>query len=258
MPRARNPAREKAREMWLSSGKTAKLKDIAAELQLPENRIRKWKSEDKWESERSASTAPKKSEEKKERKGTPSASPPAKKRGGQPNNKNAKGGPPGNKKAVTTGAFETLFFDSFDDEEKELAALAANNEKKTLLQHQITTLLVRERRMLKRISDLRKGEAMFTRTTSTKMEPSGKKLPGGKEQTRVTEIGHNAEAQDDRVIRIEDALTRVQAELRRCVDSLRQVEELEAELAGKNGTGTLADCIMEAYNMRKDGDYGDD
>lgn len=249
MPSARNPARDKAREMWLSSGKTAKLRDIAAELGVPERTVSAWKCKDDWDKKNERSTP------MNERSTPPKTrSTPKKKPGAQIGNKNAKGGPPGNKKAVTTGAFETLFFDSFDDEEKELAALAANNEKKTILQHQITTLLVRERRMLKRISDLRKGEAMVTRTTSTKMEPSGKKLPDGKEQTRVTEIGHNAEAQDDRVIRIEDALTRVQAELRRCVDSLRQVEEVEAELAGKNGTGTLADAIMAAYNMRK----GDD
>lgn len=254
MPRARSPAREKAREMWLSSGKTAKLKDIAALLQLPESRIRKWKSEDKWETERSVSTAPKRGTDKNERKGTTSTAAPAKKRGGQPNNKNAKGGPSGNKKAVTTGAFETILFDSFDNEEKELAALAANNEKKALIQHQITTLLVRERRMLKRISDLRKGEAMVIRTTSTKMESSGKKLPDGREQTRVTEIGHTAEANDDRILRIEDALTRVQAELRRCLDSLLQVEEVESDLDRKNGIGTLADAIMSAYNIRN----GDD
>lgn len=51
MPRAKNPNREKAKELWLASGKKRKLKDIAAELEEPENTIRKWKSEDSWGSE---------------------------------------------------------------------------------------------------------------------------------------------------------------------------------------------------------------
>ena len=48
MARPRNPNRDKARELW-EADKNRSLASIAAELGLPESRIRKWKSEDKWE-----------------------------------------------------------------------------------------------------------------------------------------------------------------------------------------------------------------
>lgn len=50
MPRARSPKRDKAHQMWLDSGGKKKLKDIASELGVSENQIRKWKNEDKWNS----------------------------------------------------------------------------------------------------------------------------------------------------------------------------------------------------------------
>lgn len=49
MARARSPNRDKAKEMWLGSGGEMKLKDVAAELDLTESQVRKWKSIDKWD-----------------------------------------------------------------------------------------------------------------------------------------------------------------------------------------------------------------
>ena len=49
MPRARSPERDLAYQLWLDSGKTRKLKDIAAEIGASESLVRKWKNQDKWE-----------------------------------------------------------------------------------------------------------------------------------------------------------------------------------------------------------------
>lgn len=49
MARPRNPDRDKAKEIWLASGKKKLMKEIAAELGVPDSRLRKWKAEDKWE-----------------------------------------------------------------------------------------------------------------------------------------------------------------------------------------------------------------
>lgn len=49
MSRARNPNREKAKHLWLESEGTKKLKDIAIELGVTDSTIRKWKSQDKWD-----------------------------------------------------------------------------------------------------------------------------------------------------------------------------------------------------------------
>ncbi|WP_127550602.1 phage terminase small subunit-related protein [Paenibacillus amylolyticus] len=51
MARERSPERDKAKLMWLESGGKMMLKDIAAALSVPESRIRKWKSMDRWEDE---------------------------------------------------------------------------------------------------------------------------------------------------------------------------------------------------------------
>lgn len=49
MPRPRSPNRDKALQLWLDSGQKRQLKDIAAELQVSEEQIRKWKNQDKWD-----------------------------------------------------------------------------------------------------------------------------------------------------------------------------------------------------------------
>ena len=142
MARPRSPNRDKACELWLKSGKKRPLKDIAAELKVSEEQIRKWKNQDKW----AKVTLPNAKSNVTNRKG------------GQPGNKNAVGhggtGPPGNKNAVTTGEFETLFFDTLEDDERLLIGMIQPDKEKLLLQ-EIQLLTVRERRMLKRIEDLR-------------------------------------------------------------------------------------------------------
>ena len=49
MARARNPNREKARQIWLDSNGQKPLVEIANELDVRPSQIRKWKSLDHWE-----------------------------------------------------------------------------------------------------------------------------------------------------------------------------------------------------------------
>ncbi len=49
MARPRSPSRDKAKQLWLDSGKKRMLKDIAAELQVSEEQVRKWKNQDQWD-----------------------------------------------------------------------------------------------------------------------------------------------------------------------------------------------------------------
>lgn len=48
MTRSRSPKRDKAYQLWLASDGKKKLKDIAAELEVSETQVRKWKNQDKW------------------------------------------------------------------------------------------------------------------------------------------------------------------------------------------------------------------
>lgn len=76
MPRQRSPKRDLAYRLWLKSDKKRKLKDIAAELEVSESQVRKWKNQDNW-----------KGNATNKAKGNVT-----KRKGGQPGNKNAVGG----------------------------------------------------------------------------------------------------------------------------------------------------------------------
>jgi hypothetical protein len=95
--RTRSPNREEARKSWLDSGGKISTKELAAAAGVPESRIRKWKSEDKWQEELDR-----------------------KKPGGQPGNKNAAGhgAPQHNTNAETHGAYSTVRLDNLSDEER--------------------------------------------------------------------------------------------------------------------------------------------
>jgi uncharacterized protein YjcR len=47
--RARSPSRDKAFELWRESDGKRLLKDIAAELNVTDTQVRKWKNQDKWD-----------------------------------------------------------------------------------------------------------------------------------------------------------------------------------------------------------------
>ena len=91
MPRTRSPKRDQAYKIWLDSDGSKKLKDIAAELEVSETQIRKWKNQDKWNSNVT----------------NLNSNVTKRKHGGQPGNKNAvgHGAPPRNKNAEKFGFF---------------------------------------------------------------------------------------------------------------------------------------------------------
>ena len=98
MPRQRSPNRDKAFEIWQESGESLLLKDIAAQLGVSENQIRKWKNQDDWEQKRKVTLPIAKGNVTK------------RKSGGQPGNQNAVGNdggaaPMGNKNAEKHGFF---------------------------------------------------------------------------------------------------------------------------------------------------------
>lgn len=136
MGRARSPDSIEAEKLYQ---KGWKLVDIAKELGVPEGTVRRWKSTQGWESERSDKKANVR-----------------KKKGGQLGNKNATGfgAPKQNKNAVTTGEFETLFFDCLEPQELELVDTVVLDKHLLLLQ-EIQLLTVREHRMLKRVEWLK-------------------------------------------------------------------------------------------------------
>ncbi len=212
MARPRSPNRDKAFQLWLESNKKKQLKDIAAELQVSETQVRKWKNQDKWDKV----TLPK-------TKGNVTNH-----KGGQPGNKNAagnKGGaaPQGNKNAVTTGEFEALLFDCLDEDEKRLAE-AVPEDKMQLLLQEIQLITVRERRMMRRIEAIRNSDG----------DQGGSSLEDGmtlvKRQTDFDKDLKEYRGKLGQIQAIEEALTRVQARKQKMIDSLHRFGYDDARL----------------------------
>jgi uncharacterized protein YjcR len=75
MPRARDPNRDKAYEIWKESKGKKLLKNIAAELGVSDSQIRKWKSQDKWEQKNGNVTNSKRSVTKRDKQKNRSGNP---------------------------------------------------------------------------------------------------------------------------------------------------------------------------------------
>lgn len=245
MARAPDERQEQAKELFLQG---MKLIDISKALGVPVGTIRSWKNRYNWD-EKSNATLHKRKRNV------------AKAKGGQPGNQNAIGNhggaaPEGNKNAVTTGEFETLLFDCLEPEEKQLAA-AVPNDKERLLFQEIQLLTVRERRMLKRIENLRQAD--FTTVKKKK----------GTEKDKWTDLDEK-HATLGQIQNIEDALTRVQARKQAAIDSLHrygiddarlEIELMKLDMAalklGGQETEVEEDGFLEALNTEAGDLWGD-
>ena len=229
MPRARDPKREQARKLWEASGRTIKLRELAEKLQIPEKTISGWKAKDGWGKKNDQSTP---NDERSVADNTPK-----RKRGAQPGHPPQGGAPKGSANAAITGAYMRIYGELLTVEERELVGdiIDQSSQRRLSLTQLLASLRVRERRLLKDINDIRAGANMLTRRTISHIEPTGTKDATGRERTKVVRINQEQEANRELIQRFEDALTRVQAEIRRTEDSLRQLDEAEAKNVYSHG-----------------------
>lgn len=180
-----------------------KYKEIAEKYGVTINTVKSWKTRYKWSKNNEKSVQTKNKEV-------------CKQRGGQPGNQNAAGhgAPAGNKNAVKTGEFEALFFDVLEEDERQLISMVQLDKEQLLLQ-EIQLLTVRERRMLKRIEDLKDTAANQKEDKAVGM--TAVKFKSSTEEDSVEYIGILSQIQA-----IEDALTRVQARKQKAIDSLHR------------------------------------
>ncbi len=259
-----------------------KLKDIAAALSIGETQVRKWKSQDKWAADLNSNVTNESNSNVTKRKGAPKGNKNAVgNKGGAPKgnqnakgNRGGKGGPHGNKKAVKTGEHESIWFDTLDEDEKELLD-EIDTDPIAQADESITLLTIRERRMLKRIKRLTEGLTEKQRRVLQQLrtvkeaipvhdERSGqtKTVVSSRDELVVSEIEETSYRAIEDIIRIEEALTRVQAqkikavELKnRLMDEERQVriEKLKFELQmlrGGEADDTRDDGFIEALKGR--------
>ncbi|MCY8307179.1 phage terminase small subunit [Bacillus vallismortis] len=255
MPRPRDPRRDEAFRLWEESGGSKKLKDIAEQLNVTSSTVRKWKANDKWE-EKMKGSAPKSKGSAPFCKGAPKGNQNAKgNKGGKapPGNQNAKGNrggaaPKGNKNSVRTGEYESILFDFMDDTEKELFGQI---ETDPLYQIDLTIreLSLRERRMMQRISRIENGLNETQRRVLQQLRKVKDIVPTKDQKTGlvkhqalmnerlvVTEIEEVSEPSVDKILRLEEAMTRVTDKrlkaIRQKYDMIRSMDEHELRLRG--------------------------
>lgn len=253
MARKRDPRRNQAKKIWLDnekSGKENKLVDIAKQIGVPANTIRKWKSQDNWEEELEEElkgNAPKSKESAPIRKRNA-----PKPKGAQPGNKNAvgnKGGsaPLGNKNAVgnkggaaplrngnavRTGEYRSLWQDALDEDEKQLLQIEEIDPIQELIDA-IQLYTYREMFIMKRIKAIREGLTPVQKRTLTARTPIEREIKVenllSDEYRTMTITDYEMveqsieETEGDRIAAVlahEEALTRIQDKKLKAVEKL--------------------------------------
>ncbi|MEC0566330.1 phage terminase small subunit [Bacillus spizizenii] len=273
MPRKRDPRRDEAFHLWKESGGTKKLKDIADKLGVTSSTVRKWKANDKWE-EKMKGSAPKSKGSAPFRPGAPKGNKNARgNKGGKapPGNQNAKGNrggaaPKGNKNSVRTGEYESILFDFMDDTEKELFDQI---ETDPLYQIDLTIreLSLRERRMMQRISKIENGLNETQRRVLQQLRKVKDIVPTKDQKTGlvkhqalmnerlvVTEIEEVSEPRVDKILRLEEAMTRVTDKrlkaIRQKYEMIRSMDEQELRLRGIYLTNETKQAELERLTAR--------
>ncbi|MEC0373289.1 phage terminase small subunit [Paenibacillus chibensis] len=285
MARERSPERDEAKRVWVESGGTMKLKDIAAALSIADNKVRKWKALDNWDADLKGS-APLEEKGSAPRRGAPKGNRNAtgNRGGAKSGNRNAvgnrggAGGPPGNKKAVTTGEYETIWMDALEEDEQELVD-QVDTDPIQQADEAIKLLTIRERRMLQRIGKLMNGLTEKQRRVLNELkaikdvmtihdEKTGltKTIPVTRTEMVESQIEETEYRAIDDIVKLEEALTRVQDKKLKAielmnkliaVDEEKQVRtallqiELQKQQGASGATASWTDAILQVAERRK-------
>ena len=219
MPK-RSEKRDAAKAEYLARkgrGELVDLRELAEGLGVNYQTLRNWKSADEWE----------KAE-------------PKKKRGGQPGNRNSAGkqnaagshpgAPVGNKNAEKDGAYSTVFFDMLTDCERELVEQTPLKSKEAL-EHEMKILKFREHKILAKITEYESApeDSLYISSLMDMRVPGGRGKD--KKDGAVQSIGmYSKDSAFARVLKLQDALYKVQGRIAKIADSLRALEENEKRL----------------------------
>lgn len=211
MARARNPNRDEAKQKWLDSGGTITTKELAASYTVPEYRIRKWKSEDKWQQELDT-----------------------KKQGGQRGNRNAAGhgAPKDNTNAETHGAYSRVHLDSLTPEEREyIEGLTLDTEANMLRELQL--LFAKERDLTRKIKEYEQADpaALYVDRVVEMLTPKGKDKESA-DSTSKSKSGRLTTSMKtvikaspfDRAMKLETEYNKNHGRILKLIDSLRAHE----------------------------------
>lgn len=166
------------------------LRQLADDLHLKYDTIRRWKAKDGWEQ------------------------PTTRKPGGQPGNKNAVGNsgggaPVGNLNAEKDGTYSSIFFDRLTPEEKKIVEDAPRNSTE-LTSHEIGVLLLREKYILDKIKEYQQmpPDKLITSGVMDMRKPGGRgrqKRDGASQQIGM----YQKETPAQRILQLQEALNKI-------------------------------------------------
>lgn len=212
MGRERDPRRDRAFELWVKYNCEIQIADIAHELGLSPGTVRGWKSKDKWHEKVNGTLFSQK-------------------------DLNAPGAPLKNKNAVKTGEHMNFFDDVLEPEELEMFEEIDFSDTITQLTESIKLYTMRERIILKRIADIKQGIGVLDRTivqkrmkvkepTQIRNNETGAIRSIVRENYRlVTDmVTEKEKAQIEHLLKLEDALTKVQKEKTKALIELNKIQ----------------------------------
>lgn len=223
-----------------------KQKDIATKYNVSINTVKSWQQR-KWREMDNDSTANEKVCTPNEKSvHTKAGAPKGNKNavgntGGAPrNNQNAKGNkggsaPQGNKNAVTTGEYESIMWDYLDEEERELYG-SIETDPLYQIDRNVRELTIRQRRMMKRIRNIEDGLTEKQKRTLQQLrkvkeaaDVDGKIVTVTKERMVTVEIDETEFRAIDDILNIEEALTRITAQLIKASKQKHDIEKSHEE-----------------------------
>lgn len=219
MPK-RSEKRDTAKAEYIARrtrGEEVSLRELATELGVGYQTMRNWKAADKWDEAL-----------------------PKKKRGGQPGNRNSAGhknaagshagAPIGNKNAEKDGAYSAVFFDMLTDAEREIAE-SAPLASKAALEHEMQILKFREHKILAKIAEYEAApeDSLYINSLLDMRVPSGRGKD--KKDGALQNMGmYSKDSAFSRVLKLQEALYKVQGRIAKIADSLRALEESEKRM----------------------------
>lgn len=226
MPRARSPNRDKAFELWKESGKSRTLKEIAQELGVSENQVRKWKNQDKWENREALPNVTKSNGNTIQTNGniTNQSKPAKRKRGGQKGNKNR----------YEHGLYANPTMDMIPRQELERLQRMDFADEESIIIDEIILLTSRERQLLEsiqRYQDQKNGLSLDG-VTRRVVENEGAR------DSRSKQVETTTRTRDvfDVIQKLQAELTKVQKEKRQYLSELRILRAQKAQMPKEENT----------------------
>ena len=255
MPRARDPNRNKAFQIYMDAGGKIDLVEIASQLNISAGTVRGWKSKDKWEEQLSGTLQTKVTERSKRSKG------------GQPGNQNAKGSkggsgaaPQRNKNAEKHGAYSRVYWDTLDEDELDLIDSMDSAEEQQLIM-QLQMFSVRERRLMRSIKKYREleaenhGRTVKAASKTKKVEDltdlDGESIGAGKYK-KVTETSvTGTEPVMNSIMTLEAELTKVQRAKTKAIEALAKLHLEKQKLEGDTSTNDIVKSWVEKVTKER-------